>query len=208
MKKIISLTVIMCILLSLCPAYAAEGTAEKVMTQTQYTETVCDIIQEYDGESEYFSEIAVAIGESNLSIDGETVPIDESGSSAYVENGRTMMPVRGLAEAMGADVSYDDATRTVTIATEETTVHMTIGENEMQINGENVALQTAPKIKNSRTILPARDVAEALACDVDWDQNTKTATFTRPLQTKRIIVFSGNADTTVRRDRCHMEEQL
>ena len=66
--------------------------------------------------------MSVKIGESDINIDGEIIPIDESNSVPYVENGRTMMPVRGLAEAIGADVSFDAEEQTVTVETPEAIV--------------------------------------------------------------------------------------
>ena len=160
-----------------------------------YISNLSAMIQKYD-TGDYFSTMSVTIGESNLTIDGEAIPIDESGSVAYVENGRTMMPVRGIAEAIGAEVSYDNDTQTVKVENEDTMIAMTIGEPEMQVNGQSIALLTAPEIKEERTMLPVRDVAEALDFEVKWQQDTQTATFTRTYQTKRVIVNSENADTT------------
>jgi len=152
------------------------------------------MIREYD-TGDYFSAMTVTIGEPDLVIDGESFPIDDSGSVAYVENGRTMMPVRGIAEAIGADVSFDGGSGTVMLENEETVVAMTIGDDEMEVNGCSIQLHTAPEIRNDRTMLPVRDVAEALDCEVEWKQETQTATFTRAYQTKRIIVNSEKADT-------------
>ena len=98
--------------------------------------------------------------------------------------------------AIGAEVSYDNDTQTVKVENEDTMIAMTIGEPKMQVNGQSIALLTAPEIKEERTMLPVRDVAEALDCEVKWQQDTQTATFTRAYQTKRVIVNSENADTT------------
>lgn len=192
MKKTISIITIITLLLSVLPvgiAYAEENTDESYLTQ------LSAMVQKYDSE-EYFATMSVTIGEPNLVIDGVEVPIDESGSVAYVENGRTLMPVRGIAEAIGAEVSYDNSTQTVTVENEDTMIAMTIGDNEMQVNGQSVMLLTAPEIKADRTMLPVRDVAEALDCEVEWQQETQTAIFTRAYQTKRVVVNSENVDTT------------
>ena len=157
-------------------------------SKDEFWNDVFEMINRYE-EDQYFSVMSVKIGESDINIDGEIVPIDESKSVPYVENGRTMMPVRGLAEAIGADVSFDAEEQTVTVETPETMVLMTIGLDEMEVNGESVSLLNAPEIVNDRTMLPVRDVAEALDCEVEWVQETETAVFTRPLQTKRIIAF-------------------
>lgn len=162
-------------------------------TGTNFWEQVTAMVEQYEEDSQ-FSTMSVTIGESEIDIDGESIPIDESGSVPYVENGRTMMPVRGLAEAIGAEVSYDDANQKVTVETEETIVAMTIGRDEMDVNGKKLTLLNAPQIVNDRTMLPVRDVAEALDCEVEWVPETETAVFTRPLQSKRIIAQSENIE--------------
>lgn len=156
-----------------------------------FWQQVSAMISKYE-EDTYFSTMSVTIGESEIDIDGKTVPIDDSNSVPYIENGRTMMPVRGLAETIGADVSYDDSKKTVTVESSEAAVLMTIGLDEMEVNGEKVQLLSAPKIVNDRTMLPVRDVAEALDCEVEWIPETETAVFSKPLQTKRIIAYSEN----------------
>lgn len=188
MKKVLSILLCVFNILTLfnTVVFATEDNSDDFWQQ------VCMMVAKYE-EDTYFSTMSVTIGESEIDIDGEIVPIDESNSVPYVENGRTMMPVRGLAEAIGADVSYDDSTQTVTVESPETVVLMTIGFDKMKVNGETVQLLNAPKIVNGRTMLPVRDVAEALDCEVEWIQETETAVFTRPLQTKRIIAYSETA---------------
>ncbi|MBO5007612.1 MAG: S8 family serine peptidase [Clostridia bacterium] len=191
MKKVISfVTAFILICFRLPPVYIAVADNSG---DGSYLSQLSEMIRKYDSE-DYFATMSVTIGESDLVIDGEVIPIDESGSVAYVENGRTMMPVRGIAEAIGAEVSYDNDTQTVTVENEDTMIAMTIGENEMEVNGQSVMLLNAPEIKDERTMLPVRDVAEALDCEVEWQQETQTATFTRAYQTKRVIVNSEQAD--------------
>ena len=192
MKKILSVLITVCMLVPTSTAvYATEKSTNA--ESENYIALLSEIIQKYDSE-EYFATMSVKIGETDLVIDGDKIPIDNSGTVAYVENGRTMMPVRALAEAIGADVSYDGDTQTVTVENDEKVILMSIDEIEMQVNGETVELLNAPEIVNDRTMLPVRDVAEALDCEVSWNQETETATFTRPLQTKRLIVFSENVN--------------
>lgn len=193
MKKVISfVTAFILICFRLPPVYIAVADNSG---DGSYLSQLSEMIRKYDSE-DYFATMSVTIGESDLVIDGEVIPIDESGSVAYVENGRTMMPVRGIAEAIGAEVSYDNDTRRVTVESEDTVIAMTIGEDEMEVNGRSVRLLNAPEIKEQRTMLPVRDVAEALDCEVEWQHETQTAVFTRAYQTKRVIVNSENADTT------------
>ena len=188
MKKFLSLVI--CVIF-ICSSFNFTVSAEN--SKEDFLQQISDMINKYE-ENNYFSVMSVKIGETEINIDGETVPIDDDGTLPYVENGRTMMPVRGIAEAIGAEVSFDENRQVVTVESEETTVCMTIGLDEMKVNGETVALLNAPEIVNDRTMLPVRDVAEALDCEVKWENETETAVFTRPLQTKRIIAFSEDAE--------------
>ena len=189
MKRIVSMFTAALLVTALCsPCVVA-----KQNDNDGYLSELSALVQEYSDEN-YFGTMSVTIGETNLIVDGEEVPIDNNGTVAYVENGRTMMPVRAIAEAMGADVYYADDTQTVTVESDEKIILMSIDESEMSVNGETVQLLNAPEIVNDRTMLPVRDVAEALDCEVSWDQETETATFTRPLQTKRLIVFSNTVN--------------
>ena len=186
MKKYISTVLAICLLTAIIhiPVKAEEN-------KSDYISKLAEMVSEYD-DNKYFGSITVKIGESDLNIDGETMPIDTSGSCAYVENGRTMLPVRGIAEAMGAEVSYNERDEKVSILSAEVSVQMVVGENSMTVNGETQSLRTAPEIKNDRTMLPMRDVAEALDCEVDWNGETETVLLTKKYQTKRIIVFDSD----------------
>lgn len=190
MKKFVSSIIALSLLLTTSPICSVQA---EQLNADAYIEQLSDMIQNYDTE-DCFSTMTVTIGEPNLILDGKEIPIDDRGTAAYVENGRTMMPVRAIAEAIGADVSYEDDTQTVTVESDEKIILMSIDEAEMSVNGEKVELLNAPEIVNDRTMLPVRDVAEALDCVVSWDQETETATFTRPLQTKRLIAFSDNVN--------------
>lgn len=94
-KRIIAFLMCLTQLFSLLiiPVEAEEETSD-------FWSQVTTMIETYQ-EDDYFSVMTVTIGQSEINIDGEVKPIDESNSVPYVENGRTMMPVRGIAEAMG-----------------------------------------------------------------------------------------------------------
>jgi hypothetical protein len=59
------------------------------------------------------------------------------------------------------------------------TITLTIGKTVMDVNGMTVALDAAPVIKESRTMLPIRAIAEAISASVEWDPVTKKVTITR-----------------------------
>lgn len=88
-------------------------------------------------------------------------------------DGRTMVPVRAIFEAVGAEVSWDSNTKTVTGIKGDTTVEMTVDSRTEFINDEAVEMDAAPIVTEGRTLAPARYVAEAFGCSVEWDAENK-----------------------------------
>ena len=88
------------------------------------------------------------------------------------ENGRTMIPVRFVTEELGADVKWDGSTHTASISRNGIKVDITIGSTDLKVtrNGktETVKMDTAAVLKDGRTYVPIRYVAEALGAYVDY----------------------------------------
>lgn len=86
-----------------------------------------------------------------------------------IVNDRTMVPVRAIFEAMGAEVDWNADTQTVTSVLGDTTVVMAVDNLVMTVNGVFKTLDTAPMIIGERTLVPARAVSEGFGCTVEWD---------------------------------------
>lgn len=110
--------------------------------------------------------------EVNVTIDGV---LQHFPQSAILYKGSTMVPMRGVFEALKAEVKWDGATQTVTATKGNTTIKLTIGNNYAYVNGKKVALAAEAIIVNGSTMVPLRFVAEALGAKVAWDGATKTA---------------------------------
>ncbi|QGU00481.1 N-acetylmuramoyl-L-alanine amidase [Candidatus Syntrophocurvum alkaliphilum] len=93
-----------------------------------------------------------------------------------IENGRTLVPLRAIFEAMGAVVEWDNDTRTVTAVKNNTVVVLPIGSTEPTVNDEKWELDVPAKIVQDRTLAPLRFVGEAFGGEVDWDNDTRTVT--------------------------------
>lgn len=119
------------------------------------------------------TEIVMVIGSDSPTVNGETVKIDVP---AQILDGRTMTPSRFVAEMLGADVDWDDETKTVTITKGEKVIKLVIDSNIALVDGEEVEIDVPATIIDGRTLTPSRFVAEMLGADVDWDDETKTVT--------------------------------
>jgi len=82
---------------------------------------------------------------------------------------RVLVPARSLLTALGAAVSYDAATRRITVVRGNRVVVVTIGSAEATIDGRTVALDAPARVVDSRTYLPLRFVAQSLGDDVSYD---------------------------------------
>lgn len=118
--------------------------------------------------------VVMSIGSNEIVVNDSKAAID---AAPVVKNNRTYVPFRALAEAFGAEVSYDEATQAVTAELNGTKVVMTIGSAAYTVNGAEKTADVAPFIAGSRTMVPVRFVAEAFGCKVipTYDENGATA---------------------------------
>jgi hypothetical protein len=105
-------------------------------------------------------------------------PLD---AAPYIAGGRTMVPLRFIAEAFGAEVAYDATTKGITITLGDLVIAMQIGSTNVLVNGKSHTIDAPPEVKNNRTFVPVRFVAEILGAKVDYDAATRTVTITRDL---------------------------
>ena len=95
-------------------------------------------------------------------------------------NNRTFVPVRGIFEAYGASVEWDQATLTITADLNDKHIEMTVGKNTAYVNDEKVMIDAPPVVINGRTLVPVRFVSEALDAKVGWDDASRTVSITTP----------------------------
>lgn len=110
-----------------------------------------------------------------------------------IENGRTLVPLRAIFEAMGATVDWNDATKTVIATKGNTSVVLTIGSTQPTVNGSVWPLDVPAKIVQDRTMAPLRFVGEAFGGKVDWNEATRTISMTSPINN----VDNGKKPTAV-----------
>jgi len=110
---------------------------------------------------------AQAADNIKIYLDGTEVKSDVS---PYIDqNSRTMVPLRFIAESMGAYVDWSMGTQVITIKHDGSVILLTIGSSKATVDGKTVALDTQPVIKNSRTMVPLRFVSEQLGSTVSWN---------------------------------------
>ncbi|MFP5528615.1 copper amine oxidase N-terminal domain-containing protein [Peptococcus simiae] len=106
------------------------------------------------------NQVRMTIGLKSLVIGNEQKAMD---TAPFIQDNRTFVPLRALAEAFGAKVDYKAADQTIHIQMADKTVVMTIGEKTFTDNGKTKTMDVAPYLSSGgRTIVPVRFAAEGL----------------------------------------------
>ena len=86
----------------------------------------------------------------------------------------TLVPLRVISEGLGANVTWNQLTKTATVSLSETAIEMTIGKPYALVNGNQVGLDASVGSKLGRVMIPLRFVGEQLGLQVNWDQKAYT----------------------------------
>jgi len=95
--------------------------------------------------------------------------------AAIVSHGTLMVPLRSMFEQMGATVSFDMASKSVTAQKEGAQVQVTLGKNEVIINGESRPLDVPPMMYKGTLMVPVRVISEGLGAYVQWVPDQRVA---------------------------------
>ncbi|MGE7689691.1 copper amine oxidase N-terminal domain-containing protein [Lysinibacillus sp. NPDC097214] len=99
-------------------------------------------------------------------------------NQAIIENGSTLVPLRGIFESLGANVQWNQSTQTIDASKGNTKVWLKIGSKNAKVNGNTVNLSVPAQVKNGKTLVPLRFISESLGANVQWNQKTQTVTIT------------------------------
>ncbi|MGE5416663.1 MAG: stalk domain-containing protein [Acidobacteriota bacterium] len=94
------------------------------------------------------------------------------------KDGRIMLPLRSIAQALGAQVDWNAPTKTATLYQGTNTIKVTLGQKTLMVNGRLVPMDTVAVSQNGCTLLPVRSVGEAFGSKIGWDPATKTVSIT------------------------------
>jgi multiple sugar transport system substrate-binding protein len=125
--------------------------------------------------AESLTTIEVYIGKTQGTVNGKATTLEQG---AVIQNGRTLVPLRFITEAMGATVAWDAATRTANLTLQENKIALTIGKAVATVNGYEVILDTPAVIMNGKTLVPVRFVAESMGATTAWNAAAKKVTVT------------------------------
>ena len=113
--------------------------------------------------------------------------------SGVLVNNTTLVPLRTLSEAMGAEVAYEASTKQITVSAEGTTTVMHLDSTTATINGTPSTLAVAPTLKNDSTYVPFRFIGEAIGATVGYTDGIITLNLNG--EEKVFTLSTDSADT-------------
>lgn len=119
----------------------------------------------------------------NIVIEGEPYIFSQK---PIILNGTTYVPIRGVAEALGGTVAWDDTSKTVSIKKADMDISFSIHSPSAKVNGYEVPIESARLINNT-TMVPLKFVSETLGMDVEWEANTKTVKITEKVHSHTVL---------------------
>lgn len=110
-------------------------------------------------------------GDIRITLHGQPFPVDRT---PLLVDGVTLVPLRNIAEALGAQVTYDDEQKAVTLRKDASEIRLAIDSTDAVKNGRPIRLEAAPRLIGNVTMVPLRFIGESFDALVTWDGSTRT----------------------------------
>ena len=106
-----------------------------------------------------------------VTLNGKPLSFD---AAPAIENGRVLVPMRGVLESLGYSVHWKEHTQTVLAMKDGVDISLPINSRTVTVNNETVQIDVPAKLQNGRTFVPLRFLAEYSGADVQWDDSSST----------------------------------
>ncbi|MCL2838103.1 MAG: stalk domain-containing protein [Oscillospiraceae bacterium] len=119
---------------------------------------------------------AIAADYPRIRVDGEFVYIYADDQPPVIVDGRTLVPLRAVMEALGFRVEWEQPPlNRARLTKPDFSITVTIGRDTMSVNSESIPLDVPAQIMNNRTMVPLRAISEATGMVVEWDEHYRIA---------------------------------
>ena len=117
--------------------------------------------------------ITIKLGSSAANVNGKAVTMQ---TAPVTIQGRTFVPLRFIAEALGAHVEWEATEQKITLTRAGQTVQLWVHQSIAIVNGKSVKLEAAPTVVQGTTVVPLRFIGESLQQEIAFDPQTQTIT--------------------------------
>lgn len=108
--------------------------------------------------------------------------------NAIIQEGRVLVPLRGIFEELGAAVKWDQKKKEVTATQGKNKIWLKVGSKKTKVNNKDISIDVPAQVTKGSTYVPLRFISEALGAKVNWSPDTQTATIIK--NDKKIVVTS------------------
>lgn len=130
----------------------------------------------------------------NIEVNGKKLELKDR---PYVISQRTLIPVRDIAEAMGATVIWNGVDREVMVQLGDIKLLLKLDSTTVYVNGRATQSEVKTQIINSRTYVPLRLISEQLGAAVNWYQASQTITIDKAVASQTYVLDEIHAYTVV-----------
>jgi hypothetical protein len=142
--------------------------------------------------------ISFKIGDEILKINGKEIKVVKP----YAINGNTLVPLRVITEAFGAEVKWEPNDNSITVSLNDVAIKLLLNKTEAVINGQKITVAAAPIAISGTTMVPLRFITENFGAEVSFNNTTKEITVTKEMVSDNSIkdfseVLNSNAKDRV-----------
>jgi len=112
---------------------------------------------------------AEEITDITIYVDNEKIELD---TKPIIRDNRTLVPIRGVLEKLGAEVDWNKETKQVIVKDDQMEILLETGNTAVLVDGKINFLDTKSLVIDNRTLVPLRFIAETLGFDVTWNGQT------------------------------------
>ncbi len=149
----------------------------KANIKATYTEEELEKIESVSKEIKKKNKGVDVLPVENIMIKGKHIKFD---TPPVIKDGRTLIPVKALSEAFGAEVKWISAERKVIITKGDIEIVLQLDSNKIYVNGVEKTIDVPAASINSRTVVPMRFIVEQLGLIVNWDSDSKDIEIEEP----------------------------
>lgn len=155
-----------------------EGGKRTTAVITAPTTVIVPHTSSTSGKDLEYREMILQIDNPKIKINGVEQEIDPGrGTVPILYNGRTVLPIRAIVEALNGKIEWNETDRKITITVRNTTLELWLDKNKMNLNGVEKQIDVAPISINGRTMVPLRFIIDNIpGCLLEWNNETRSAT--------------------------------
>ncbi|AEY67103.1 copper amine oxidase N-terminal domain-containing protein [Clostridium sp. BNL1100] len=157
-----------------------EREAEKAAIRATYSEDELAKLKLAGDKIKKNNKNVAVLPVENIIVKGAKVKFD---TPPVIKSGRTLIPVKALSEAFGAEVKWISAERKVVITKDSTEIVLQLDNNKIYVNGVESTIDVPACSINGRTVVPIKFIVEKMGLLVKWDSDSQVVEIENPTPT-------------------------